>query len=179
MLSSFTELLKQESSEVSIFVRLAEEIETNNGSIKLKYAVAYCVLSGQSCDKGGHPYQHLALLIEARNRLMHMKPNDFSVEARPGGTPMESDLRFMEKFRALGILDTSQGILPLINLNATQSDASLQIAIPFPLNFRIATGAAACWACNTAADVVDSILKVVPDGRHKPNLLELCKYSNG
>lgn len=154
---------------------LAEELEANKGSINLKYLLAYSILSGSRCNKGGQPYQDFVLLIEARNGLMHMKPNDFSVEARPGGTPMEQDLKFIRRVRALGILDASQPILPFTNVNATQSDASLQIPIPLPLNFQIATGAAACWACNTAADVVDSILKVTPDGPHKPNLVELCK----
>ena len=87
MLSSLPELLKDEPPQVSTFLRLArDEIETNKGSIKLKCTLAYSVLSGTPCNKGGDPYQDLSLLLEARNLLMHMKPSNFSGEATPDGT---------------------------------------------------------------------------------------------
>ncbi len=83
--------------------------------------------------------------------------------------------KILEKFRALRIMDISEPSFPLPIVDATQTTASLQVAIPLPWNYRIATQAAASWACNTAAEVVDSILTVVPDGPHKPGILELCK----
>ena len=87
MLSLFPELLKDESPQVLTYVRLADEIETNKGSMKLKYLLSYSILSGRPCNKGGSPYQDFSLLIEARNLLMHMKPSDFSGAAKPDGTP--------------------------------------------------------------------------------------------
>lgn len=176
MLSLFPELLKDESPQVLTYVRLADEIETNKGSMKLKYLLSYSILSGRPCNKGGSPYQDFSLLIEARNLLMHMKPSDFSGEAKPDGTlPMKPTPRTMERFRALNILGSSELILPLSNVDSTKTTAALQIPFPLPWNYRIATPAAAHWACNTAADVVESILEVVPDGPHKPNLIKHCK----
>jgi hypothetical protein len=176
LLSSFPELLKDELPQVPTFVRVADEIESSKGSIKLKYVLAYSILSGQPCEKGEPPYQNLSLLIEARNGLMHMKPSDSSGEAKPDGTlVMGPPPRILNKFRALRIMDVSDPSISLPIVDATQATASLRVAIPLPWDYRIATQAAASWACNTAADVVDSILKVVPDGPHKPGLLELCK----
>lgn len=153
-------------------MRLADEIESNKGSIKPKYVLAYSVLSGQPCDKGGHPYQNFSLLIDARNGLMHMKPNDLSGEAKPDGTlTLGSAPKIFEKIRGLGIIDTSGPCFPM----PIPDTPPIQIKIPLPWNYRIATPAAASWACNTATDVVESILTVVPDGPHKPNLLLLCK----
>ena len=115
------------------------------------------------------------MLIEARNLLMLMKPSDFSGEANPNGTlPMKPTPRTMERFRAQNIPGSSELILPLSKVDSTQTPP-LQIPFPLPWNYRIASPAAAHWVCNTAADVVDSILKVVPDGPHKPYLLEHCK----
>ena len=125
MLSSLPELLKDEPPQVSTFVRLADEIETNKGSIKLKCTLAYSVLSGTPCNKGGDPYQDLSLLLEARNLLMHMKPSDFSGEATPDGTVRKGPTpRTMERFRALGILDTSPLIMPFSNAESTQANVA-------------------------------------------------------
>lgn len=176
LLSAFPELLKDEPPQISTFVRLADEIETNKSSIKLKYVLAYSVLSGQPFDKSGQPYQNFSLLIEVRNGLMHMKPTDFSGEAKPDGTlVMGPTPKIIEKFRALGIMDISEPSISLPIVNATQTTTPLRVDIPLPWNYRIATQAAAFWACNVASEVVDSILKVVPAGPHKPNLSELCK----
>lgn len=172
LLSSFPELLKDELPQVPTFVTLASEIEGNKGSIKLKYVLALSILSGQPCDKSGRIYQNFSLLIEVRNSVMHMKPSDFSGEAKLDGTlKMGPPPKILEKIRALGIMDTSEPSIPLPTTDTTP----IQLHVPLPWNYRISTQAAATWACNTAVDVVDSILKVVPDGPHKPNLLVLCK----
>jgi len=173
MLSLFPELHKAEAPQILTYVRLADETETSKGSIQTKYVLAYSVLSGKSCIKGERPYQDFSLLIEARNTLMHMKPSDVSGEAKPEGAPaMQPSLRTMERFRALNLLSTPELTLPFSGVYSTGTSAALQIPFPLPWNYRIATPAAAHWACNTAVDVVN---KVVPDGSHKPSLLELCK----
>ena len=91
-----------------LFLTLADEIETNKGSIKLKYLLAYSILSGQACNKGSSTYQNFSLLIDARNGLMHMKPSDFSGKADTEGTlVMEPPPKILEKFRSLGVMDAS------------------------------------------------------------------------
>jgi len=143
------ELLKQESPAVVTYIRLAEEIESSKGSVQLKFVLSFSILSGQPCDKGGKLYQDFALLVEARNGLMHMKPTEFLGEIKSDGTSEFEPAPIIKKFRSRNILDNSQP------------------DVPFPWHTRIATQAAAHWACNTAADVVHSILKVVPDGSSK------------
>lgn len=64
MLSFFPELLRDEAPQVPAFVGLAEELEANKGSINLKYLLAYSILSGSRCNKGGQPYQDFVLLIQ-------------------------------------------------------------------------------------------------------------------
>jgi hypothetical protein len=69
------------------------------GFYELKYLLSYSILSGRPCNKGGSPYQDFSLLIEARNLLRHMKPSDFSGEAKPDRTlPMKPTPRTMEGF---------------------------------------------------------------------------------
>lgn len=153
--SLIPETLKLEPPAVPTYIRLAEEIESNKGSIKLKFVLGFSIFSGQPCDKGGKPYQDFALLVEARNGLMHMRPTEFWGEIKPDGTSEFEPAPIIEKFRSKGILDNSQ------------------LDVPFPWHTRIATQAAAYWACNTAADVVHSILKVVPDGPSKLALTAL------
>lgn len=175
LLSAFPEFLKDEQPQVPTFVKLADEVESGKGSIKLKYVLAYSVLSGKPCDKTVNPYQDFSLLIEARNSLMHRKPRDFSGEAKADRTlVMGPPEMLMKRFRALGIMDTSEPSIPVPTMDATENITLIEMAIPLPWDHRIATQAAAFWACNVASDVVDSILKIVPDGPHKPNLLTLC-----
>ena len=159
-----------EAEKIGSYVGLADEVEANKGSVKLKYLLAYSVLSGQQCNKGGNPYQDFSLLVDARNRLMHAKPGGSSGELFREGTDVSaaaSDLP--EKFRTKGILDTSQpGLVASIE---DETGVRPIGTIPFPMSFdfRIATKAAAVWACNTAADIIGSILNVLPDVTQKEN----------
>jgi hypothetical protein len=168
------EVHRIEPPQIRSYVGLASEVEANKGSVKLKYLLAYSVLSGQPCDKGGHPYQDFALLVEARNSLMHMKPSNWSGELRPDGTiGPDADATIVEKFRSKGILDTSQ---PTISGPVQDPAVSIvSILTPIPFTQRISTRIAAIWACNTAADVIGAILKAIPNSPHKQFVTEYCK----
>lgn len=176
LLSIFPECLQDEPPQVPVFVKRANELITNWGSTKCKYLLAYSVLSGQRCDKGGPAYQNFSLLIEARNGLMHAKSGTFSGEADPDGKlVMGVSDKLLERFRASGIIDNSAPSVSVPCVDTAGTTTYLQSFAPLPWNLRIATPKAAFWACGTAAAVVDSIVKIVPNGPHKPNLLAVCK----
>jgi hypothetical protein len=149
--NEFLEILSMMSNRtndpppIPIYLSLAEEIESNKGSIKLKFILAYSILTGQPCDKGGHPYQDFSLLLEARNGIMHMRPMDFLGPMGPDGTAAFEAAKIIDKLRSKGIVDD----LPPANQS--------------PWHNRIATQAGAKWACNTAADVVTIIINALPD----------------
>ena len=87
-------------------------------------------------------------------------PHEFSVELNSDGTMAFEPAPILEKFRSKGILDNTETTLPF----------------PLPWYLQIATQAAAQWACNTAADVVSTIIKVVPDDQTKLNLTQTYKF---
>jgi hypothetical protein len=135
----------KDPSAIQVYVRLAEEIESNKGSIKLEFILAYSILSGQPCNKGGQSYQDLNLLMEVRNGLMHMRPMDFLGPGDAEGTTEFEPAPIIEKLRSKSIVD------------------NLPPAHQSPWHTRIATQAAAKWACNPAADVVRTIIQALPD----------------
>lgn len=162
------ELLTQLPPEVITIIDGVRKIEIDKGSVEQKYLLAYSVLSGHACDKGAPPYQDFSLLIEARNGLMHMKPTKFSGETEIGGTlATRPSPRIMAKLRSKGILAASEIHLTL------NHDANVETTVLFPLPWhdQISTRKAAYWACNTAADVVNKIFAILPDGPHKHNLV--------
>lgn len=54
---------------------ILEQLEQDRVQIKAKYSILYYVLSGLPMPKGEQPYQDLALLIDVRNQIAHLKPS--------------------------------------------------------------------------------------------------------
>jgi hypothetical protein len=52
------------------------EVETEKGSLALKYHVAALVMSGRTFDRGAQPFQDFRRLVLLRNRLVHLRPGD-------------------------------------------------------------------------------------------------------
>jgi hypothetical protein len=176
-LCMFPELTKHDPPEISSYIGLAEEVESNKGSIKLKYILAHTVLSGRPCDKGKAIYEDFSLLIDVRNDLMHAKPRNISGTAGADGTiQFEAKEKMLAKLRAKKILDISQQVMniPIIEPNGVEKVIPMEA--PRPFHDRVATRAAAYWACNTVADVVESLLNVVPDSHNKSNLMHLRQH---
>lgn len=130
-------------SSVSLFVDALNEIETNWGSVKLKYMVAGAIFAGKPYDKGAPPYQDFALLIELRNALVHMKTKQIS-----------------------GLLSVSNAIKPSPPgvVKKLPQDLLTGDDHKYWLD-RISTPALARWACNTAVSMIRSFVEIVPASR--------------
>jgi len=57
-----------------------DEIESNNGSTRLKYLTAKILLPGEAYDRGNQPYQDFDLLFAVRNAIIHHRPQRLSME---------------------------------------------------------------------------------------------------
>jgi hypothetical protein len=53
-----------------------KEVEDSQGTVTLKYQMAYLVLSGSTFPRGGSPFQEFKQLVTLRNLLVHLKPGD-------------------------------------------------------------------------------------------------------
>lgn len=138
-----------EPSGVGVFSKLMEEIENSRGSIKLKFLAARLVFSGLTYDKGAPPYQDFVLLMDTRNALVHLRPRERLVIAGPMEMPN------------LVIRLESRKILTLLGVG------------PSTWTERISTRSAARWACNSAAEMFQSVVQAVPSGVFRKNL-EFC-----
>jgi len=53
-----------------------KEVEDSQGSVALKYQMAYLVLTGATFPRGIAPFQGFKQLVTLRNLLVHLKPGD-------------------------------------------------------------------------------------------------------
>jgi hypothetical protein len=136
---------------VKILGDVLEEIEESDGGVRLKFLLARAVLAGEAYDKGSQPYQDFALLFALRNHLVHMRPREqmeYTDESGVSFTPP----KIVERLRSKNILAK------------VDADAATQFIV------FISTRAVARWACNVAAEMLRSLLAVVPDSRFRQDL---------
>jgi hypothetical protein len=109
---------------------------------KEKLRIELEALSGGTVNMGITPYQEFALLIDARDALVHT----------------QLDVRTMRagSIRSSPLFDVVQRLRPL---EITGNDPGLPVAA---IDY-LSTRAVARWACNTAASVVQKIIARVPD----------------
>lgn len=124
---------------------ILKEVERDRGSINQKYLWASHLLSGKPFDKGSNPYQDFKMLIDLRNGLMHLKPDD--------------ELKY-DGHGAI-IITPSQNVQTL----QQRKFARKGNAAGFNL---IQTDKIAAWACDTARNIILAILKMVPDRPSDP-----------
>ncbi|MEP6776004.1 MAG: hypothetical protein ABJA50_10445 [Chloroflexota bacterium] len=174
-LSRFPELLHRDPSQVADYVKKGNALINERGSCgstQNKYVVAHSILSGRDCVKSDAAYEHFELLFAARDGLLHAKSISFSGEADPsdGRLDIEMPERLLGRFRSLNILNNSPHSFPIPGAGAPGTTPDLQTVAPIAWILQIANHKAACWACKTAADVVDGIVSIVPEGPHKDDL---------
>lgn len=123
---------------VKQYAALWKEVERLQKSIAFEYLLASTAFSGQPYDKGTGPYQDFELLIKLRNALVHFEPDHGEL---PSGPP-----KIIKSLLSRNILaEPQQG-------ENGQSWITL-----------IMTRAVARWACNTSANLVESVLDLVPE----------------
>jgi hypothetical protein len=119
---------------------ILKEVDRDRGSISQKYLWAAYLLSGKCFDKGKNPYQDFKLLIDLRNSLMHLKPDDDLTYSEHGAiviTPSET-IEVLQR-RKFAREDNASGF----NLIQTEKVAE--------------------WACNAAKHIILAVLNMIPD----------------
>ena len=117
--------------------------EISGASIKLKFIVAKSILTGQSYDRISQLFADFSLLIDVRNEVVHLKPFESNNSVR-------------------GIIKK----LKKTNLLSSAYDPSR----PTSLLMLISTRAAARWACNVTAEMVQSLIEAAPESQFRNNL---------
>lgn len=141
--------------EVKTFASLLEEAERSRASIQMKFMLAKIALTGQTYDTGSVPYQDFALLIDLRNALLHLRPIE-KIEHGPQGGLTLKPAPLLAQLRSKNIL----------------ADYGSEDVIATWIS-TISTRAAARWACEVAAAMVQSIVDIVPDSYLKDALAVL------
>jgi len=131
--------------ELLSFEKAWREIEANRGSIRLKYLVASQLLSGRMFDKGAGPYQDWAMLLELRDRHMHLKAQ--SIESAGSDSGLGPVVRHPDPVRQL----QQRGIARANSREVISWMQALQ------------TSKVADWACRSALGIIDAVLEMVPE----------------
>jgi hypothetical protein len=137
-----------EPQKIVAFAEILKYVEDSRGSLEMKYNLAKWVCTDQFYEKDAKPYQDFADLIATRNALIHYKVLDKITFAEDGSASM-AEPKILKRLESKGILeDTPAGL----------NVAWIQ---------RVGTRAAARWACETAAAMVQSIIASLPEGLFK------------
>ena len=122
------------------------ETEASRGSTEAKYMLARIALTGRAYDRGSNPYQDFAVLMDARNALVHHKPERWVVqEAEPDILSLQ-DAAVRRKLAERNLLWEPPRSYPFVSLIE-----------------RMGTRAVARWACEVADAMIRSLLSVLPD----------------
>lgn len=134
------------------FFSIAKEVEYGWRTTELKFLLAKRIFTGTTYNKGENPYQDFALLWKLRNDLVHLKSLD-KFEKSSEGVLIVKSAKIIEDLRSKNI------IAEFKDKNTITSWTNL-----------ISTRAVARWACNTASEVVQSVLNFVPESWYKQQL---------
>ena len=136
-----------------------EEAEKSRASIEAKYQLASFIMSGQPFDRGAPPFQDFALLIKVRNLIVHLRPQEATVEKGKNGELFWVEPSIMRSLQIAGVLKVSEdtkGAAERLGADAITSD----------LLTAISSRPVARWACSAAAGIVNGILELIPKSRY-------------
>jgi hypothetical protein len=138
--------LPPRAESLTTFGKLAREVETLQGGVQFKYHLASTVFAGHPYDEGRPPFQDFDDLLTLRNRLLHLRPMG-EVEPTLRGRMVVENPPFVERLRGRNI-----------------TAIAINTETPVPWIDRISTRAAARWACNSAAEMIRSVVTMAPSG---------------
>jgi hypothetical protein len=130
-----------------------KEVEDTQGSVTMKYQMAYLVLSGGTFPRGNSPFQEFKQLVTLRNLLVHLKPGDkhsSSGHVEPRQSLMrEFQQRGYTRTRGRKAGDPNKGIPadPLGGMSWLQEIQTVQMAD---------------WAYSTARSIIAAIGAAIP-----------------
>ena len=134
---------RQLSPELRACADSLAEVESNRGSLSLKYLIASQTLSRSMFDKKLNPFQDFAILIKLRNDLMHLKPRDTFVEDSTSSTVQVP--RYIQVLQQRGLARAPDDRVMMSLFNCLQ------------------TAEMATWACETAHQIILAVLALIPD----------------
>lgn len=155
----FAEQSTDQSDWVKNLAALGKKVEESNGQITLKVAVMFIVLTGQTYDASRQPFQDFETLVRLRNELAHIKPVDI-FERDTNGVITNSPRRILSRLPA-HILATPP---------REDNEDNVGQNVPLPLTGYVSTPAAAKWACNTLAHLVEAIVASMPSSQFKATM---------
>lgn len=117
------------------------EVEDSRGSIRLKLQMATVAL-GTPIDKGSEPYQSFELLFQLRDALVHLKPKVRNLIGDGGLQPK----KLLAELHRRGLVSDP---------NDSSGKWFLEL---------LASRALCLWAIQTARDVVEHVVRLLPEG---------------
>jgi hypothetical protein len=134
-----------EPPAVAALATVLAETESAHGSTEAKYMLAHLALTGQAYSRGTQPYQDFAVLVDARNALVHHKPERLVMRAGDADLVLQ-EAAVRRKLRDRQLLwegDQVHGLTALTDVMRTR--------------------AVARWALDTAWAMMQSIHEIIPD----------------
>jgi hypothetical protein len=144
---------------VNALSEILNEAEKSRASIESKYQLAKFILTGQPFDRGSSPFQQFSLLVDLRNLIVHVRPQQALLKNDNGRYVWVSP-PIMTRLQAAGIISVDD----YIKQAASQNNAEGVIA---DVLAQVSTEAVAGWACITAATIVNAILDALPQSLFK------------
>lgn len=173
----------EEPTVVATFAQIMEEVERARASIQSKFQFANLILTGKSYERGSAPYQNFALLVEARNQLMHFKSGEYFLSVDGKSTVVDT-LGVVEKLRSLDILceappgfriEVGERALFFVPSKVSNKTVEGQKEATVGFTRLISTKATAEWACSAAAELVLDLLSKIPPSTWKDRMEHLFR----
>jgi hypothetical protein len=137
-----------------------KEVEEDQGSVTLKYQMAYLVLSGGTFPRGGSPFQEFKQLVNLRNLLVHLKPGD----RHSSSGHIEPKQSLIREFQQRGYTRSRgrESGDPLGGMSWLQEIQTVQMAD---------------WAYNTARSIIAAVGAVIPEDPPRAAGIEMLKQA--
>jgi hypothetical protein len=181
-----------EPGVVSAFAQVMDDAEGSKASLESKFHLANLVLTGEAYDRGAAPYQDFALLIDARNALVHFKSKEYFSKAE-GKPAVFNQEKVVEKLKSHNLLHEPSpgagaegnfilqvGDKALANVELVKEGRIVGLenaryksspdAVTARWTFLIGTKAVAQWACKTAAAMALDLIEKVPNSNWKNHM---------
>ena len=132
--------------KIEVFAQFIGELESREvgSSLKIKYYMAHWIICGIPFDRGKKPYQDFDFLVDLRNALIHLKPDELASE-KTG--------KLLSRLKSSNLI--SDSLVPIYDPNIPEQRA---VWVHY-----VSTAKVAKWACNTAASMIQEFWKNAPE----------------
>jgi len=150
-IGEFAELSRASGSEkLQRIGETMDELEAGKAQLGSKFMILKLLLDGKGFARDALPYQDFQLLIDARNHIVHMKPEQLAFEPH----------KIVRGFESRGLCKQSANSWP-----------KTITSLPHVLR-QISTPAAARWSCNVVVRMAQTLREALPgDDQHLHPLL--------